>query len=75
MGTNYAKHYVRKGLGLKDESSSKSQLHTENAQEIFKEFSKLRGTALKVAQSMSMDQGYLPDEYVDVLAQSQYKVP
>lgn len=75
MGANYAKHYVRKGLRTSDEASSRNKLHTDNANELFKEFSRLRGTALKVAQSMSMDQGYLPDEYVDVLAQAQYKVP
>ena len=75
MGTNYAKHYVLKSLNPKDEESSRNKLHTENANELFKEFSRLKGTALKVAQTMSMDQGYLPDEYVDVLAQSQYKVP
>jgi predicted unusual protein kinase regulating ubiquinone biosynthesis (AarF/ABC1/UbiB family) len=35
----------------------------------------LRGTALKIAQSLSMDQGVLPDEFAEVMSESQYNVP
>ena len=42
---------------------------------MFKEFTKLRGTALKIAQGMSMDQGFLPEEFAEVMSQAQYSVP
>ena len=81
VGTNYAKHYVKESMGgrrRKKQGQNKqklSDLHRQNAQQIFQEFSKLRGTALKIAQSMSMDQSMMPEEFGEVLAQAQYKVP
>jgi predicted unusual protein kinase regulating ubiquinone biosynthesis (AarF/ABC1/UbiB family) len=74
VGTNYAKRYLRKKSG-KDDQSSDSDFHSENAKEVFKEFTKLRGTALKIAQGMSMDQGFLPEEFAEVMSQAQYSVP
>ena len=79
VGTNYAKHYLKRSMkrnGEKAEVDDKlNELHGENAREVFKEFSKLRGTALKIAQSLSMDQGLMPEAYTEVLSQAQYKVP
>ena len=72
VGSNYAKHYVNSSFG---KDSDKDELHKKTATEVFGEFTKLRGTALKIAQSMSMDQGFLPDEFADVMTQAQYKVP
>ncbi len=72
VGSNYAKHYVNSSIG---KDSDKNELHKKTATEVFGEFTKLRGTALKIAQSMSMDQGFLPDEFADVMTQAQYKVP
>lgn len=74
VGTNYAKRYLRKKITPEKENEEKA-FHTKNAQEIFKEFIKLRGTALKIAQGMSMDQGFLPPEFTDVMSQAQYSVP
>lgn len=74
IGASYASHHVQKVLGRSDDLS-KSKLHTRNATTLFREFSKLRGTALKLAQTMSLDNAILPDEFVDVMAQSQYQVP
>ncbi len=74
VGANYAGYHLKKVLGNNGESS-KSDLHTRNATTMFKEFSKLRGTALKLAQTLSLDNGVLPDEFVDVMAQAQYQVP
>ena len=51
------------------------EFHKSNANEVFKEFTKLRGTALKIAQGMSMDNGFLPEEFADVMSQAQYSVP
>lgn len=75
LGTNYAKRYIRKKTGKKETQKESQQFHTENAEEVFKEFTKLRGTALKIAQSLSMDQGLLPNEFADVMSQAQYRVP
>ena len=74
IGANYASHHLKKALGKTDEHS-KSKLHTQNATTLFKEFSKLRGTALKLAQTLSLDNAILPEEFVGVMAQAQYQVP
>lgn len=74
VGTNYAKRYLKKKTG-KTNGDSDGDFHSENAKEVFKEFTKLRGTALKIAQGMSMDQGFLPEEFAEVMTQAQYSVP
>jgi predicted unusual protein kinase regulating ubiquinone biosynthesis (AarF/ABC1/UbiB family) len=71
-GKNYAGHYLRHPL---NPGENIADLHQKNAEDIFKEFTNLRGTALKIAQSLSMDQGFLPDEFAEVMTRAQYKVP
>ncbi len=74
VGKNYAQRYLKNKIsGKKDDDSGK--FHSDNAKEVFKEFTKLRGTALKIAQGMSMDQGFLPEEFAEVMSQAQYSVP
>lgn len=73
VGTNYAQRYIKKKVGVNN--SNDKDFHTNNAKEVFKEFTKLRGTALKIAQGMSMDQGFLPEEFAEVMSQAQYSVP
>ena len=73
VGTNYAQRYLKKRLTGKEVDAK--NFHSENAQEVFKEFTRLRGTALKIAQGMSMDQGFLPEEFAEVMTQAQYSVP
>src|SRR6056297_2281884 len=75
LGTNYAKRYLKKSAGKKESKEESQQFHTENAQQVFNEFTKLRGTALKIAQSLSMDEGLLPEEFAEVMSESQYSVP
>ena len=75
LGTNYAKRYLKKKSGKKESSEEAKEFHSENAKEVFKEFTKLRGTALKIAQSLSMDQGMLPEEFAEVMSEAQYSVP
>lgn len=72
VGKNYAAHYLKSLAGSK---ASKSDLHKKTAEHVFGEFTKLRGTALKIAQSFSVDQGFLPEEFSEVMTQAQYKVP
>lgn len=73
VGKNYARHYLNTITGTKQ--NGKSELHRQTASDVFGEFTKLRGTALKIAQSFSTDQGFLPDEFSEVMTQAQYKVP
>ena len=73
VGTNYAQRYLKKRITGKEDNAK--DFHSENAREVFKEFTKLRGTALKIAQGMSMDQGFLPEEFAEVMTQAQYSVP
>lgn len=75
VGTNYAKRYLKKSVGKDETEEEGKQFHTRNARQVFNEFTKLRGTALKIAQSMSMDEGMLPEEFAEVMSESQYSVP
>jgi predicted unusual protein kinase regulating ubiquinone biosynthesis (AarF/ABC1/UbiB family) len=75
VGTNYAKRYLKKSVGKKETDEEGRQFHSENARQVFNEFTKLRGTALKIAQSLSMDEGMLPEEFAEVMSEAQYSVP
>ena len=75
VGTNYAKRYLKKSIGKKESQEEQRQFHSDNARQVFKEFTRLRGTALKIAQSLSMDEGVLPEEFADVMSEAQYSVP
>jgi len=72
VGTNYIKHYTRK---LMDPSTTKEELHQDNAADIYDTLSNLKGSALKVAQMLSMDKGMLPKAYTEKFAMSQYSAP
>jgi predicted unusual protein kinase regulating ubiquinone biosynthesis (AarF/ABC1/UbiB family) len=75
LGANYAKRYVKNKVVRKESGEEAHRFHSRNARKVFNEFSKLRGTALKIAQSMSMDQGVLPAEFTEVMSEAQYNVP
>ena len=75
VGTNYAKRYLKKSVGKKESEEEGRKFHSDNAREVFNEFTKLRGTALKIAQSLSMDEGMLPEEFAEVMSEAQYSVP
>lgn len=68
VGANYLQHYTGKALGI---STDRQSLDTKNAKAIFKSLNELKGSALKVAQMLSMDQGILPDAYRMEFAKSQ----
>ncbi|HVI44060.1 MAG TPA: AarF/UbiB family protein [Chitinophaga sp.] len=72
VGSNYIKHYTRK---LMDPSVTKDTLHQDNAADIYSALSELKGSALKVAQMLSMDKGMLPKAYTEKFAMSQYSAP
>ena len=72
VGGNYVKHYAKKVVqpGL-----DKEELHQSNATDIYKSLSQLKGSALKVAQMMSMDKNLLPRAYQDKFTMAQYSAP
>lgn len=72
IGTNYLKHYGRK---LVDPQLSKDSLHEDNAHDIYESLSELKGSALKVAQMLSMDRSLLPAAYQRKFAMAQYSAP
>jgi len=72
VGGNYIKHYSRK---LLDPSLSKDDLHKDNAADIYDALSELKGSALKMAQMLSMDRGILPVAYSDKFTMAQYSAP
>jgi predicted unusual protein kinase regulating ubiquinone biosynthesis (AarF/ABC1/UbiB family) len=72
IGGNYIKHYSKK---LFNPSMDKSELNEDNAADIYQSLSELKGSALKVAQMLSMDKNLLPQAYVDKFTQSQYNAP
>ncbi|MCC5923213.1 MAG: AarF/ABC1/UbiB kinase family protein [Crocinitomicaceae bacterium] len=72
VGGNYLKYYTKKAF---NPSLTKEELHEDNASDIYETLSELKGSALKVAQMMSMDQQVLPKAYQDKFALSQFNAP
>ncbi|MCG8321646.1 MAG: AarF/ABC1/UbiB kinase family protein [Cytophagales bacterium] len=72
IGGNYLKHYGKK---LFNPELTKDQLNADNAEDIYDSLSELKGSALKVAQMLSMDKNVLPTPYQDKFALSQYSAP
>lgn len=72
IGTNYLKHYSKK---LVDPSVSRNELHEDNAKDIYNSLSELKGSALKVAQMLSMDKNLLPKAYQQKFSMAQYSAP
>ena len=56
VGVNYAKYYGQKIVY--DESEAKQQLNSANAEDIYDGLKELKGSALKVAQMLSMEKTY-----------------
>ena len=72
IGGNYLKHYSKK---LVNPDLTKDQLHEDNATDIYQSLSELKGSALKVAQMLSMDRNMLPTAYQQQFALAQYSAP
>jgi len=68
VGANYIKHTAQKAVNMDVDSDS---LDAKNAEELFKLMSQLKGSALKIAQMMSMDNGLLPKAYAQKFAMAQ----
>lgn len=73
LGGNYVKYYAKSAVGDKEEA--KEQLDKDNAEDIYNSLSELKGSALKVAQIMSMDKNTLPKAMIDKFSLAQYSAP
>ncbi len=72
IGGNYVKHFAKK---LVDNSISNDALHEANAEDIYESLSQLKGSALKIAQMMSIDRSMLPKAYKNKFQMAQYSAP
>ncbi|MBP8793806.1 MAG: AarF/ABC1/UbiB kinase family protein, partial [Lutibacter sp.] len=73
VGVNYLKYYGDKLTTT--ESIAKEKLNKNNAEDIYDGLKKLKGSALKVAQMLSMEKSILPQAYVEKFSLSQFSVP
>lgn len=72
IGGNYIKHYSQKVM---DPSKTKEELHENNATDVYNALSELKGSALKVAQMLSMEKNILPRQYTNKFQMAQYNAP
>jgi len=72
VGGNYAAYYGEK---IVNPSLNKDKLNENNAEDIYDGLKNLKGSALKVAQMLSMDKSIMPQQYVDKFSLSQFSVP
>ncbi|HEX8577521.1 MAG TPA: AarF/UbiB family protein [Flavobacterium sp.] len=72
VGGNYVAYYGEK---LINPSLTKDKLNENNAEDIYDGLKNLKGSALKVAQMLSMDKNIMPKAYVDKFSLAQFSVP
>ncbi|MDP5045251.1 MAG: AarF/UbiB family protein [Leeuwenhoekiella sp.] len=72
VGGNYAKYYGKKAF---NSDLTREELDEENAGDIYDGLKSLKGSALKVAQMLSMEKNILPKAYVEKFSLSQFSVP
>jgi len=73
VGANYVKYYGEKMV--KTEEEAKENLNEANASDIYDGLKTMKGSALKVAQMLSMEKNILPGAYVEKFSLSQFSVP
>ena len=72
LGGNYIKYI---GDKIVDPENAREKLDEENAKDIYDSLKSLKGSALKVAQMLSMEKNLLPSAYVDRFSLAQFSVP
>ncbi len=72
IGGNYIKYYLKKAV---NPDLSRDELNEDNAEDVYETLSKLKGSALKVAQMLSMDKNILPTAYQNKFQMAQYSAP
>ena len=72
VGGNYVKYYSKK---MFDSQWDRKELDQDNAEDIYDSLSQLKGSALKMAQMMSMDKNIMPAPYQHKFMLAQYSAP
>ena len=72
VGGNYIKYYSKKAF---DSATTREELNENNASDIYDGLKSLKGSALKVAQMLSMEKSLLPSAYVEKFSLAQFSVP
>ena len=72
VGGNYMKYYGKKFV---NPDLDKEELNQDNATDIYDGLKSLKGSALKVAQMLSMEKNMLPSAYVEKFSLAQFSVP
>ena len=72
VGGNYIRYYGDKIIKGED---GKKKLNENNAKDIYDGLKELKGSALKVAQMLSMEKNLLPQAYVEQFGLAQFSVP
>ena len=72
VGGNYIRYYGEKIISGYD---NKTKLNENNAKDIYDGLKQLKGSALKVAQMLSMEKNLLPKAYVEQFGLAQFSVP
>jgi predicted unusual protein kinase regulating ubiquinone biosynthesis (AarF/ABC1/UbiB family) len=72
VGGNYLKYYGEKFV---NPETTKEKLNESNAEDIYDGLKSLKGSALKVAQMLSMEKNIMPRAYVEKFSLAQFSVP
>lgn len=72
VGGNYLKYY---GKRFVNSEHNKDELNESNAEDIYDSLKNLKGSALKVAQMLSMEKNIMPKAYVEKFSLAQFQVP
>ncbi len=72
VGGNYIKYY---GDKLVNNPDAREKLNENNAEDIYDGLKQLKGSALKVAQMLSMERNIMPRAYVEKFSLAQFQVP
>jgi predicted unusual protein kinase regulating ubiquinone biosynthesis (AarF/ABC1/UbiB family) len=73
VGANYLKYYGDKVIAGSEKA--KENLDAANAEDVYDGLKKLKGSALKVAQMLSMEKNIVPEAFSDKFSLSQFSVP
>lgn len=73
VGVNYLKYFGDKLVNPEEEA--KGRLNENNATDIYDSLKTLKGSALKMAQMMSMEKNIMPKAFVEKFSLSQFSVP
>ncbi len=72
IGGNYLKYYGKKTF---NRELTREELDQDNASDIYDGLKSLKGSALKVAQMLSMEKNLMPAAYVEKFSLAQFSVP